>query len=131
LEQIRPLYAVNMLKHLDIRLEELGDDFLVGSMPVDERTQQPFGILHGGATCVLAETLGSIAANLVLNPDQQYAVGLDINANHLRSIRTGRVKGVARPIHLGQSTQVWEINVYDEQERKTAVTRLTMSVLKV
>jgi 1,4-dihydroxy-2-naphthoyl-CoA hydrolase len=130
IEEIRPLNEVNMMKHLDIRLDELGEDCLVGSMPVDERTQQPFGILHGGASCVLAETLGSVAANLVLNPDEEYAVGLDINANHLRSMRSGRVKAVAKPVHIGRSTQVWEILLYDEQDRKVAIVRLTMAVLK-
>lgn len=130
LEEIRPLNEINMVKHLDIRLEELGADYLVGSMPVDERTQQPFGILHGGASCVLAETMGSIAANLVLDNDVEYAVGLDINANHLRSVRSGRVKAVAKPVHIGRSTQVWEIMLTDEKDRKVAITRLTMAVLK-
>lgn len=130
LEEIRPLNNVNMVKHLDIRLEELGEDYLVGSMPVDERTQQPFGILHGGASVVLAETLGSIAANLVLDNEVEYAVGLDINANHLRSVRSGRVMATAKPVHIGRSTQVWEIVLRDEEGRKVAVSRLTMAVLK-
>lgn len=121
---------VNMLAHLDIRIEEIGEDFLVASMPVDERTRQPFGVLHGGATCVLAESLGSIAANLVLDPEKQYAVGLEINANHLRSVQSGRVTAVTRPVHRGRSTQVWEIKIYDENERLTAISRLTMAVLE-
>ncbi|HHG83421.1 MAG TPA: hotdog fold thioesterase [Bacteroidetes bacterium] len=120
---------VNMLAHLDIQLEEIGDDFLAASMPVDKRTQQPFGILHGGATCVLAESLGSIAANLVLDLDKQYAVGLEINANHLRSVREGRVQAITRPVHLGRSTQVWEIRVQDEKGKLSAISRLTMAVL--
>ena len=111
LDQIKPVNEVNMLQHLNITIDELGDDFIAGSMPVDSRTQQPFHMLHGGASCVLAESLGSIGANLLLDPQKEFAVGLDINANHLKAVRGGRVKGEARPVHVGRSTQVWEINV--------------------
>ncbi|MCL4113185.1 UNVERIFIED_CONTAM: hypothetical protein GTU68_051202 [Idotea baltica] len=98
-------------------------------MPVDHRTQQPFGLLHGGASCVLAESLGSVAANLVVDPVKQYCLGLDINTNHLRSVREGLVTGVAKPIHLGRKTQVWEIKIYSEAEKMVSISRLTMAVM--
>ncbi|MEM1000786.1 MAG: hotdog fold thioesterase [Bacteroidota bacterium] len=128
LEEIKPSNEVAMLEHLNITLDELGEDYLVGSMPVDPRTHQPLGLLHGGASCVLAESLGSIGANLILDPQNAFAVGLDINANHMRAVRSGRVKGIAKPLHVGRSTQVWEIKLYDEQERLAVVSRLTMAV---
>jgi 1,4-dihydroxy-2-naphthoyl-CoA hydrolase len=129
LPELQAANAVNMLHHLDIQIAEIGPDYLVGTMPVDERTRQPFGVLHGGATCVLTESLGSIGANLVLNPASHYAVGLEVNANHLRSVSQGRVRGEARPVHLGRSTQVWEIRVTDQEGRLCAISRLTMAVL--
>ena len=129
LPELQAANAVNMLAHLDIQIAELGPDYLVGTMPVDARTQQPFGLLHGGATCVLTESLGSIGANLVINPATHYAVGLEVNANHLRSVSQGRVRGEARPIHLGRSTQVWEIRVTDEKGQLCAISRLTMAVI--
>lgn len=115
--------------HLGIELEELGEDWLKGSMPVDERTIQPAGLLHGGASCVLAETLGSIAATLCVDPTRQMCVGLEINANHIRSARSGRVSGVTRPLHLGATTQVWHIELRDERDKLVCVSRLTMAVL--
>lgn len=121
---------VNMMKHLDIHIEDMGEDYIKGSMPVDHRTQQPFGLLHGGATAVLAETLGSLAANLVVDQSERYCVGLQINVNHLRSVRSGRVWGTASPIHIGNSTQVWEIRIVDDEGNQTAVSRLTMAVLE-
>ena len=116
--------------HIGIELEELGADYLSASMPVDERTRQPYGLLHGGATVVLAESLGSIASFLTLDPAREYCVGLEINANHLRSVRSGRVTGTARPIHLGKTTQVWDIRVGDDQDRLVCVSRLTLAVLQ-
>lgn len=118
-----------MIEHIGINITEVGDDFLAGTMPVDHRTVQPMGILHGGASVALAETLGSMAASLVIDPSRQYCVGLDINANHIRSARSGYVKGVARPLHLGSSTQVWSIEIKDEQEKLVCISRLTMAVL--
>jgi 1,4-dihydroxy-2-naphthoyl-CoA hydrolase len=115
--------------HLDIRLIEIGDDFLRGSIPVDERTRQPFGLLHGGASVVLAETLGSVASNLCIDTSKFYAVGQEISANHLRSARSGRVTGTARPVHLGGRSQVWDIQLQDEAGRLTCVSRLTMAVI--
>ena len=118
-----------MVEHIGISIIELGEDFLYGTMPVDHRTVQPIGILHGGASVALAETLGSLAANLVVDPDQKYCVGLDINANHIRAASHGLVKGKASPIHLGSSTQVWHIEITDELYRLVCVSRLTMAVL--
>ena len=116
----------NMCEHVGIEITAIGDDYLVGTLPVDERTVQPMGLLHGGANVVLAETLGSIAANLACE-NNQYCVGLEINANHLKSATSGKVTGIARPIHLGRSTQVWEIRIEDEQGTLTCISRLTMA----
>lgn len=119
-----------LLESLGIRLTELGDDFLAGTMPVDDRTKQPFGILHGGASVALAETLGSVAASLVIDRDKFIAVGLDINANHLRPVVSGSVRGEARAVFLGKKTQVWEIKIVDESTGKlNCISRLTMAVL--
>lgn len=117
-----------MVEHLGIELTELGEDFLRGTMPVDARTRQPFGLLHGGASVVLAETLGSTAGNLCLDTSEM-AVGLDINANHLRAVTQGTVTGTARPVHIGRSTQVWEIRIEDEQARLVCISRLTLAVV--
>ncbi len=117
-----------LVEHLDIRFIEVGDDFLRASMPVDPRTHQPMGILHGGASVVLAETLGSVAANMAVAPGQA-CVGLDINANHLAAIRTGLVFGETRPVHIGRSTQVWAIDIRDANGKAICVSRLTMAVL--
>ena len=129
LEDVAKGMRTNMVAHLGIELTELGEDFLAGTMPVDHRTQQPFGIMHGGASCVLAETLGSIAANLVVDASKQYCLGLDINTNHLRSVRSGLVTGIARPIHVGRNTQVWEIKIEDEAGKLASISRLTMMVM--
>lgn len=115
---------------LDIRIEAFGDDYLSASMPVDHRTHQPFGLLHGGASVVLAETLGSLGAALCVDMQRQRVVGLDINANHVRGVRGGRVIAMAKPLHLGRTTQVWGIEQHDEQQRLTCVSRLTMAVLE-
>ena len=115
---------------LGIEITELGDDFLKGSMPVDERTRQPLGVLHGGASVLFAESLGSIAANYVIDHDKAYCVGMEVNANHIRSIREGMVTGVARPLHLGRSTQVWEIKIHDSKDRLICISRLTMAVVQ-
>ena len=130
LEQLNTLQKRNTIGEvLGIEITEIGEDYLKGIMPVDRRTHQPMGILHGGASVVLAESLGSMAANLVVDTGKQYCVGLDINANHLRSVRSGTVAGVARPIHLGKSTQVWEIKISDENDKPVCISRLTMAVL--
>ena len=118
-----------MIAHLGIRITDIGDDYLRGTMPVDARTLQPYGLLHGGASVSLAETLGSAAAMLCVDPDKEVAVGLDINANHLRAATGGVVTGTARPIHIGRTTQVWEIRVEDEQQRLVCIARLTVAVV--
>lgn len=115
---------------LGIEITEFGDDFVRGTMPVDRRTHQPMGILHGGASVVLAESLGSMAANMCVDVSRYYCVGLDINANHIRAVRSGTVTGTARPVHLGRTTQVWEIRIEDESGRLVCVSRLTMAVLE-
>ena len=114
--------------HLGIEITEVGDDFLRGRVPVDERTRQPFGILHGGVSVVLAETLGSIGAYYAC-PEGQHGVGLDINANHLRACASGWVTATARPVHLGRTTQVWQIDMVNEAGQATCVSRLTMAIL--
>ncbi|MCE3284265.1 MAG: thioesterase [Steroidobacteraceae bacterium] len=120
----------DLAHHLGIELTAIGTDFLSGSMPVDERTRQPFGLLHGGASVALAETLGSVAANFCVDTTKVYCVGQEINANHVRSARSGHVTGTARPIHLGSRSQVWDIRIEDEGGRLTCVSRLTMSVIE-
>ena len=117
-----------MSDHLGIAFTEIGDDYLKATMQVDHRTKQPVGIMHGGASCVLAETVGSTAANLCVD-EKHYCVGLDINTNHIRSIREGVVTAIAKPFHLGRSTQVWGIEIRDDKDRLISVTRLTMAVL--
>lgn len=116
--------------HLGIVLTEFGADYLSGTMPVEPRTHQPMGILHGGASVVLAETLGSVAANCVVDPAKFYCVGQEINANHIRPVRSGLVIGTARAIHLGSRSQVWSIELRDAQERLTCVSRLTIAVVE-
>ncbi len=122
---------VNMMQHLGIIFTEIGDDYLVAKMPVDERTQQPMGLLHGGASVVLAETLGSTAANLCLDTTQEYALGLDINANHIRSVKNGYVYGKTIPVNIGKKVQIWRIEIRDEAERLVCESRITMVVLPV
>lgn len=114
---------------LGIRYTEVGADYLRGTMPVDTRTRQPFGLLHGGASVLLAETLGSLAANLCLDPAVELAVGLDINANHLRAVQTGEVTGTASPLHIGRTTQVWEIRIVSDSADLCCIARLTMAIV--
>lgn len=118
-----------MSDYLNIEFIAVGDDSLTASMPITEKNRQPLGIMHGGASCVLAETVGSTAAQFCVDFEKFYCVGLDINTNHVRAIRDGVVTGTARPFHLGKTTQVWGIMVHDETERLISVTRLTMAVL--
>jgi 1,4-dihydroxy-2-naphthoyl-CoA hydrolase len=115
--------------HLGIRFTEFGPDYARGTMPVESRTHQPMGILHGGASVVLAETLGSVAANCVVDPAKHYCVGQEINANHIRPVRSGVVTGTARPFHLGSRSQVWSIEIRDSQDRMVCVSRLTIAVV--
>jgi uncharacterized protein (TIGR00369 family) len=116
------------MEPLGIRFTELGPDYLRGTMPVDKRTHQPYGLLHGGASVLLAETLGSSAGGLCA-PEGKGVVGIEINANHLRGVREGVVTGTARPLHVGGSTQVWEIRIEDEAGRLVCISRLTLAVV--
>ena len=118
-----------LIEHLGIVITEAGDDWLRATMPVDARTKQPFGLLHGGASVVLAETLGSMAGGYCVDPATQMVVGLEINANHLRAVREGTVTGTARALHVGRSTQVWEIRIEDEAGRPVCVSWLTLAVV--
>ncbi len=130
LDEIQGYSRGSMVEHLDLRFTEIGPDFLRGTLPVDSRTIQPFGLLHGGASAVLAETLGSVAAQHCVDMSRFYCVGLEINSNHIRSARTGRVTGTARPVHVGSRSQVWEIRMEDDKGRLTCISRLTVMVLE-
>jgi uncharacterized protein (TIGR00369 family) len=127
-ETLTEIHRETSPAHLGMEFIEVGDDFIRGRVPVDPRTRQPYGILHGGVSVVLAETLGSCGAAYSCPPGHR-AVGLDINANHLRSATEGWVTGTARPIHLGRTTQVWQIDLVDDRGRPTCVSRLTMAIL--
>jgi len=124
------LEADNMASHLGLQFTALGPDLLQATLPVDHRTKQPYGLLHGGASCVLAETLGSVASALVIDPDKFICVGLEINANHVRSARSGFVTGTCTPLHLGASTHVWDIKIHDERGKLICISRLTVAILK-
>ncbi len=123
------LNAATMGTALGMQFVELGADYLKMSMPVDERTKQPYGLLHGGASCALAETVGSVASALVIDTSKQICVGLEINANHLRAVRDGLVIATATRLHLGSSTHVWDIKIHDEGEKLVCVSRLTVAIL--
>ncbi len=116
-------------EHLGIEITGFTADSITGTLPVDARTKQPFGLLHGGASVALAESLGSLGCYLTLPADGSHGVGLEINANHLRAVREGLVTGTARPLHLGRSTQVWEIRISNGDGRLTCVSRLTMAIV--
>ncbi len=125
-----PVMDKTIVGHMGIEFTEFGPDFICATMPVDHRTIQPMGILHGGASVVLAETLGSVASFLALDSDH-YSVGLEISANHLKQVRTGRVTGTVRPVHLGRTTHVWDITIENAAGEKVCVSRLTMAVMPV
>lgn len=117
-------------RHLGIEFSEIGEDYLKARMPVDHRTKQPIGIMHGGASCVLAESVGSVAANYCVDLTRYYCVGLDIHTNHLRQAKEGWVVGTARPVHIGKRTHVWNIDIHHESGFLVSITRLTMMVLE-
>jgi 1,4-dihydroxy-2-naphthoyl-CoA hydrolase len=117
-------------EQLGMEFTEIGEDYIKGTMPVDHRTKQPYGLLHGGASVALAETLGSIGSALVVDQSKFNCVGLEINANHLRSVRDGFVTGIARPIHIGASTHVWDIRITDQRDKLVCISRLTVAVIK-
>lgn len=120
--------ANTAVSHLGIEIMEIGDDFIVGRVPVDARTVQPFGLLHGGVSVVLAETLGSLGA-FYASPEGHTAVGLDINANHLRAARSGWVTATAKPVHIGRTTHVWQIDMVNDEGQPTCTSRITMAIL--
>ncbi len=128
-DELNRFAAQTLQGHLGIQITEVGPEHVTGAMPVDQRTIQPFGLLHGGASLALAETLGSIASTLAIDLSRQTAVGLTINANHIRAVRSGTVTGTARPVHLGRRTHVWEIRIVDEEERLVCISRLTMMIV--
>jgi 1,4-dihydroxy-2-naphthoyl-CoA hydrolase len=134
--QSHPIELINkgnentMVSNCGIKITEITDRTLIGTMPADDRNKQPFGIVHGGANCVLAESLGSIAANLTCNPKEAHAVGLSITTNHIKAVRNGSVRGVASPTHIGRTTQVWNIETFNDADQLTSTTNLTMAIVK-
>ncbi len=122
--------ANTMAENMGIEFTEIGSDYLKAKMPVDRRTKQPLGILNGGASCALVETLASTAANYCVDQAVGYCVGLDLNANHLRSAYNGYVTAITRPIHIGRTTQVWSVDIFDEEGKQICVARMTMAVLQ-
>ena len=129
IDQLNQLNKNNLGEHVGIQFTEIGDNYLKATMPVDHRTTQPYGLLHGGASAALAETLGSVASALVIDTDKNICVGLEINANHVRGVKNGLVTGTVTPIHIGASTHVWEIKIHDEKEKLICINRLTVAVL--
>ncbi len=129
LEAVNEMGKGCMLEHLGIEVTEIGEDYLVATMPVDHRTKQPLGLLHGGASVALAESLGSIGATLSIDMTKHHAVGLEINTNHIKSARGGKVTGRAQPIHMGKSTQVWGIEIKNDNNQLVAISRITMAIL--
>ena len=129
LEHLNKLSDGTMVQHLGIRFTAIGDNFIEATMPVDHRTHQPLGLLHGGASVALAETLGSVAATCCVDSKTQYCVGLEINANHIKSVRQGIVTGKTTPIHIGRKTHVWEIRITNEQQELVCISRITMAVM--
>jgi 1,4-dihydroxy-2-naphthoyl-CoA hydrolase len=127
--QLNSFSEYSIEKHLGITVVECGNDFLKATMPVDKRTRQPFGLLHGGASVVLAETLGSIASYLVLPGENQIGVGIEINANHIQSVREGTVTGIVKPIRIGNRIHVWEIKIFNDTEDLVCISRLTVAVV--
>jgi len=129
LEGLNEMSKGCMVEHVGIKFTRIGEDYLEATMPVDHRTKQPLGLLHGGASVVLAETLGSVAATLVIDIKEQYAVGLEINTNHIKSAKKGNVTGKVTPIHIGKGTHVWAIEIKNEDDQLVAVSRITMAIL--
>lgn len=129
LQELNELGKGNMGEHVGIVFTEITEHSLSAKMPVDHRTKQPFGLLHGGASVVLAETLGSVAGSCSVDAEKQFCVGLEINANHIRAVRNGYVYGTAQPLHVGKRTQVWEIRISNEAQQLVCVSRITMAVM--
>ena len=129
LDDLHRVQQDTMSHGLGIEFTQIGEDFLIATMPVNARTKQPAGILHGGASCVLAETLGSFASALYIDRSKYYSVGLEINANHIKSVSSGLVTGITKPIHLGNRTHLWEIKIYNDDKNLVCIARLTVIVL--
>jgi len=130
LEELNVHSRNTAVSHLGIAITEIGEDFLRGTMPVDQRTKQPYGLLHGGSSAMLAETLASVGANMCVEKEGQQAVGLELNCNHVRAVTQGVVTGTARPVHVGRKTQVWDIRIEDERGKVCCVSRLTLAVIE-
>ena len=131
LDELNDLSKDTLVEHLEIVYTEVGDDYLKATMPVDKRTVQPMGLLHGGASATLAETLGSVASHCIIDRDKYYAVGINIEVHHVRSVTKGKVTGVAKPVHLGKTIHLWEIRIFNEKEKLVSVSMLKMIVLPV
>ena len=129
IEKLNEIGKNTLVEHLGIEIISVGENFIEAKMPVDQRTVQPQGLLHGGASVVLSETLGSVAASCCIDGNKQYCVGLEVNANHIRGVRQGFVYGRVEPIHIGRKTQVWETKIYNEEKKLVCVSRLTLSVI--
>ena len=130
LEAINRLSKNTMAEQIGIEFTAIGEDYMEATMPVDKRTHQPFGLLHGGASVALAETMGSVAATCCIDSTKQFCVGLEINANHLKGVKEGFVKGITKPIHIGKKTQVWEIRIHNQKDELVCISRITMAVLE-
>lgn len=128
-DELNAKMSINMMKHLDIQFTEMGNDYLCAQMPVDHRTMQPYNLLHGGASVALAETLGSAAGAMCVDIKSKIVLGLEINANHIRSVKGGFVNGKAKPLHIGSKTHIWQIEITDENNNLVCVSRLTLAVL--
>lgn len=129
LEELNKQGKNTMVSHLGIIFTDISDNSISATMPVDERTKQPMGLLHGGANVVLAETLGSIASSLTIDLESQTCVGLEINANHIKAVRSGIVKGTTTPIHIGRKTQIWEIKIFNEKDQLSCISRITVAII--
>ncbi|QEC67013.1 hotdog fold thioesterase [Panacibacter ginsenosidivorans] len=130
IKNIAPISKNTLGEHIGMEFSEIGEDYLKATMPVDHRTHQPYGLLHGGASAALAETLGSVSSALVIDQEKFICVGIEINANHVRSVRSGIVTGTCTPIHIGATTHVWDIRIHDERNKLVCVSRLTVAILK-
>ncbi len=129
LEEVNSIFAKYMTGYLDIQATEIGNDLLVATMPVNDKTKQPFGILHGGASVVLAESVGSVASNMIIDTDKYMGVGLDINANHVKSASDGLVTATCTPLHLGATTHVWDIKIKNDINQLVCISRLTVAII--
>ena len=130
IDEIQPMGKDTMAEYIGIEFTEIGENYLKAKMPVDHRTRQPYGILHGGASVALAETLGSVGSAYVIDPSRFYCVGLEVNANHVKGAGEGYVYGTAIPLHLGGSTHVWDIKIFNQEEKLVCVSRLTVAILR-